>query len=133
MSAPNIRDFSYAPHRCASEAKTLARLVIYFGAAMSTLSQVAAARGPTSEEGSASVETLEFLTDEVMLQMGMLADAAMETYSLVRDCASSARRRCESDRSGNLPKSPHTAAPWLIIAGSPTPCACHVIVLTLRR
>ena len=87
MIAPNIRDFSYAPQRFVSEAKTLARLVIYFDAAMSTLSQVAAARGPTSEEGSASVETLEFLTEEVMLQMGMLADAAMETYSLVRECA----------------------------------------------
>ena len=37
--------------------------------------------------GSASVETLELLTEEVMLQMGMLADAAMETYSLVRECA----------------------------------------------
>ena len=87
MIAPHLRDFSYAPQRFVSEAKTLARLVIYFDAAMSTLSQVAAARGPTSEEGSASVETLEFLTEEVMLQMGMLADAAMETYSLVRECA----------------------------------------------
>ena len=33
------------------------------------------------------METLEFLTEEVMLQMGMLADAAMEAYSLVRECA----------------------------------------------
>ena len=33
------------------------------------------------------METLEFLLDEVMLQMDMLADAAMETYSLVRECA----------------------------------------------
>ena len=87
MIAPRIRDFSYAPQRFVSEAETLARLVIYFDAAMSTLSQVAAARGPASEEGSASVETLEFLTEEVMLQMGMLADAAMDTYSLVRECA----------------------------------------------
>ena len=85
--APRIRDFSYAPQRFVSEAKTLARLVLCFDAAMSTLSQVAAARGRTSEEGAASVETLEFLTEEVMLQMGMLADAAMETFSLVRECA----------------------------------------------
>ena len=87
MCAPHLRDFSYAPRRCVAEAKTLERLVIYCGAAMPTLSQVAAARGSTAEEGSASVETLEFLTEEVMLQMGMLADAAMETYSLVRECA----------------------------------------------
>ena len=87
MISQHIRDFSSAQQRFASEAKTLARLVICFDVAMSTLSQVAAARGPKSEEGAASVETLEFLTEEVMLQMGMLADAAMETYSLVRECA----------------------------------------------
>ena len=65
----------------------MARLVVYFDAAMSTLSQVAATRGPKSEEGSASLEILEFLIEEVMLRTGMLADAAMETYSLVRECA----------------------------------------------
>ncbi len=85
--APHIRDFSYAPQRFVSEAKTLGRLVLCFDAAMSTLSQVAGTRGPRSEEGSASVETLEFLTEEVMLQMGMLADAAMETFHLVRESA----------------------------------------------
>ena len=36
MIAPHIRDFSYAPQRFVSEAKTLARLVIYFDAAMSS-------------------------------------------------------------------------------------------------
>ena len=49
MIAQHIRDFSYAPQRFVSEAKTLARLVICFDAAMSTLSQVAAARGRQSE------------------------------------------------------------------------------------
>ena len=33
------------------------------------------------------METLEFLNEEVMHQMGMLADAAMETHALVRECA----------------------------------------------
>ena len=87
MIAARIRDFSYAPQRFVSEAKTLVRLVLCFDAAISTLSQVASARGPTSDEGAASVATLEFLTDEVMLQTGMLADAAMVTLSFVRESA----------------------------------------------
>eukprot|EP00974_Lingulodinium_polyedra_P108238 10478263-Lingulodinium_polyedra.AAC.1 len=51
MIAPRIRDLSYAPQRFVSEAKTLARLVICVDAAVPTLSQVAAARGPKSEDG----------------------------------------------------------------------------------
>ena len=47
--ALHIRDFSYAPQRFVSEAKTLARPVICVAVAMPTLSQVAAARGPHTE------------------------------------------------------------------------------------
>ena len=84
--AQHIRDFSYAPQRFASEAKTLGRLIICFDAAMATVSQVADIRGPTSDEGAAAVATLNFLSEEVMLQLGMLADAAMQTFNLVREC-----------------------------------------------
>ena len=86
--AQHVRDFSYAPQRFASEAKTLCRLVICFDAAMATISQVADIRGPTSQEGAACLVTLEFLSEEVMLQLGMLADAAMQTFNLVRECDS---------------------------------------------
>ena len=63
MSAPHIRDFSYAPQRSVSEAQTLGKLVICVDAAMSTLNQVVAANGPESDKGAANLETLNLLTE----------------------------------------------------------------------
>ena len=81
-----IRDFSYAPQRFASEAKVLCRLVLHFDAAMSTAAQLVDLRDPTSAEGAACIATLDFATAEVMLQLTLLADAAMQTFDLVREC-----------------------------------------------
>ena len=64
MISPRVRDFSYAPQRFVSAAKTLGRLVICVDAAMSTLNQVVAARGPKSDEGAASLETSGFYASD---------------------------------------------------------------------
>lgn len=81
-----IRDFAFAPQRYSSEAKALTRLVLTFDAVCVTLSQVILTRGPLSAEGQASAETLAFLTDEVALQLAMLADVALQLDSAVRIC-----------------------------------------------
>jgi hypothetical protein len=80
----SIRDFAYAPQRISSETKVLIRLALTFDASMTTAAQVITMRGAKSVEGQSCVETLEFLDDEVVLQLGMLADAAHEVDRLVR-------------------------------------------------
>lgn len=84
--SPKIRDFAYAPQRYSSEAKSLTRMVLTFDAVCLTLNQVILARGPSSTEGQASAETLTFLTDEVALQLAMLADVALQLDSTVHAC-----------------------------------------------
>ena len=42
-------------------------------------------RGPRSPEGAACLETLRFLDNEKMLQLGMLADSALELHRVVKD------------------------------------------------
>ena len=82
----SIRDFAFAPQRFASEAKTLCRLVITFDAAMTTASQMIAHRGRQCPEGAACLDTLEFVNEETCIQLGMLADAAMQAQGLIRTC-----------------------------------------------
>ena len=82
----NIRDFAFAPQRFASEAKTLCRLVITFDAAMTTASQLIAHRGRQCPEGVACQETLDFVNEETCIQLGMLADAALQAQGLIRVC-----------------------------------------------
>lgn len=79
-----IRDFAYAPHRYNSEAKVLLRLVITMDAVLTVACQVLAIRGPTSEEGKAMVEMMDMIDDEVVLQLGMMAEAALELDGFVR-------------------------------------------------
>ena len=81
-----IRDFAYAPQRYSSEAKSLSRLVLTFDAACTVLNQVIKTRGATSDEGKASAETLEFLTDEAALQLAMLGDVALQLDATVHIC-----------------------------------------------
>ncbi len=81
-----IKDFCYAPQRFCSQAKTLCRLVITLDASLATAAQVLTARGPTSDEGRACLEMLQFTNEEVIVQLGMLADMAMQVHSLVREC-----------------------------------------------
>ena len=79
-----IRDFAYAPHRYNSEAKVLLRLVLTLDAVLTVACQVLVVRGPTSDEGRAITEMMEMLDDEVVLQLGMMADAALEIDTFVR-------------------------------------------------
>ena len=81
-----IRDFAYAPQRYNSEAKAVARLCLTFDACMTTAAQVISLRGPASEEGQACLTMLEFLDDEVALQLAMMADCAREVHRLVQAC-----------------------------------------------
>ena len=79
-----ISDFAYAPHRYNSEAKVLLRLVITLDAVLTVASQVVVIRGHSSEEGKAVIEMMEMLDDEVVLQLGMMAEAAVELDAFVR-------------------------------------------------
>ena len=76
--SPAIRDFAYAPHRYNSEANTLTRICLTLDATLTTACQVVSLRGPTSAEGAACAATMHSLTNERLLQLGMMADAALE-------------------------------------------------------
>ena len=71
--APCGKDLRYAPQRYGSESVTLLRI----------LSCVPDVRRATSEEGHASLQTLQWLDTEKCLQLGMLGDVALEVQRLV--------------------------------------------------
>ena len=78
-----IRDLAFAPQRYSSEAKVLARLVLTWDAVLGVLTSVPTIRGPRSSEGAACLDTLRFLDSEKVLQLGMLADSALELHQAV--------------------------------------------------
>ena len=80
-----IKDLAFAPQRYSSEAKVLARLVLTWDSCLAILTSVPTMRGPRSPEGAACLETLRFLDNEKMLQLGMLADSALELHRVVKD------------------------------------------------
>ena len=79
-----IKDLAFAPQRYSSEAKVLARLCLTWDAVLGVLTSVPTIRGHTSPEGAACLQTLRFLTAERILQLGMLADSALELHRVVR-------------------------------------------------
>ena len=79
-----IRDLAFAPQRYSSEAKVLARLVLTWDAVLGVLTSVPTIRGPRSSEGAACLDTLRFLDSEKVLQLGMLADSALELHRVVK-------------------------------------------------
>ena len=78
-----IRDFAWNPQHYDSEAQVLCRLVLTFDATMCTAAQVVHLRGATSEEGAANLVMLQRADAEMCLQLGMMADGALETRSIV--------------------------------------------------
>ena len=81
-----IKDLAYAPHRYHSESKALLRLVLTWDAALTTAAQVPLVRGATSPEGASMIQTISKCTAEMALQLGMLADMALECSQLVQQC-----------------------------------------------
>lgn len=79
-----VKDLAWAPQRYSSEAKVLARLVLTWDSVLGVLTAVPTIRGPRSPEGQACLETLRFLDPEKVLQLGMLADSALELHRVVR-------------------------------------------------
>ena len=81
-----IRDFAYAPHRYNSEAKVLLRIALTLDAVLTTCCQVISLRGASTPEGSACLQTMMRVDDEMLLQLGMVADASLELDAFVRTC-----------------------------------------------
>ena len=87
MSAVQVRhsiaDLGFAAHRFESAAKPMMRLVLFWPACLATLVQIAWER-KGEEAGKSAVDFLGWLTAEKCLQLGMLADAALENLDLTR-------------------------------------------------
>jgi hypothetical protein len=86
MVSQSIRDFAFAPQRFNSEAKVLLRICLTLDATLATMSQIISLRGPASAEGQSCLETMEFIDAEVLLTLGMMADAAREVSRVVEAC-----------------------------------------------
>lgn len=79
----DIRDMAFAPQRYASESKVLARLTLTWDAVLGVLTTLPQWRGAGSIEGTSCLATLRFLSAERLIQLGMMADAAIELHRLV--------------------------------------------------
>lgn len=91
----HLHDLAFAPQRYASEAKTLSRLVLLWDSVLAVLTAVPTWRGPRSTEGSACLDTLRFLSEERLLLLGMMADAALQLSQLVHTFDSESFEECE--------------------------------------
>ncbi len=83
IRSADIRNLRSAKHRMESFQKPLGRFILFFHAFVATAIDIAARRAGQSE-GKAAEEFLESLTQERVLQMAMLADAADECMMLLR-------------------------------------------------
>ena len=80
-----IQDLAWAPQRYASEAKVLVRMVLTWPAILALLQAVPSIRGMSSSEGQACLQTLQWLSTERVVQLSLMADAALELANLVRE------------------------------------------------
>ena len=79
----DLRDLSFAPHRFESAAQPLTRICLFFHSFVATAKRVAWER-KGKEEGQACDAFLRWLDVEKCVQLGMLADAAVENLQLTR-------------------------------------------------
>ena len=79
----HVKDLGFAPHRFESACKPLTRIVLLWPAFIATVVQIAQERKQEAAGRSAS-NFLAWLTPERCLQLGMLADAAIENLELTR-------------------------------------------------
>ena len=79
----HISDLGFAAHRFESASKPMMRLVLFWPACLATLVQISWER-KGEEAGKSAISFLNWLTTEKCLQLGMLADAALENIELTR-------------------------------------------------
>ena len=64
----------------------LLRLVLTLDAVLTVACQIVSLRGPTSAEGATCLDLMNVIDEEVILQLGMMADAALGINAFVREC-----------------------------------------------
>lgn len=79
----HVQDLGFAAHRFESASKPLTRIVIFWQAFVATLVQISWERSG-QDAGKSASEFLLWLSTERCLQLGMLADAAIENLELTR-------------------------------------------------
>ena len=80
-----LRDLAWAPQRYASESKALGRIVLTWPAILALLQAIPQVRGNAAAEAQACLETLQWLNTEKIVQLSLMADAALELANLVRE------------------------------------------------
>ncbi len=79
-----VSDLSFAKQRFDSIQKPLGRIVLNLEALIATATIVLDERGPNSNEGSGAADFLNLLSDEVVVLLGMMADASDECMIVTR-------------------------------------------------
>lgn len=79
----HVKDLGFAAHRFESASKPMTRIVLLWPAFIATVVQIAQER-QSEPAGKSASSFLEWLTPERIVQLGMLADAAIENLDLTR-------------------------------------------------
>ena len=79
-----IKDMQSAPHRFESHSKPLARAVLWFWALVSTAQVMFETRAPSTDYHKSARNFLKLASNELVVTLGLLADAAAENLALVR-------------------------------------------------
>ena len=83
-----VKNLSLARHRFDSTSKPLSRAVLSIYALVKTAEQIARLRRPGAREVIQAKEFLEYVDNERILQLAMLADGGLEALHLTRLCDS---------------------------------------------
>ncbi len=80
-----LRNLSAAKHRFASHTRPLGRFVLQFEALLQTAKKIMVRRGEKDNGHSQAKEFLTGITEEIYLQLAMMADAAEEVLLLLQE------------------------------------------------